>query len=257
MVSTDGRGLHGFPVSLARVRAVTAATDFSLLRTVRMVGSFDELVSTSFGGEMNALCWERVLQGDYGEVVDRLAVGRGITSIDEERLLALELSANGKLARDMILRDLELLRACELAPSLDCVNGYLHDLEDGAVPTHVQSWHVDSATVEADTWLCTYSGLSSEGLCNDEAQLRVDEPGTRAELLKLYGGQDDDGFAEYLNENFFDLHYIPSPGARPFAFGVGNLWRVATAYPGSPVLPCIHRAPATMPGQPPRLLLIC
>jgi hypothetical protein len=28
------------------------------------------------------------------------------------------------------------------------------------------------------------------------------------------------------------------------------------AYPDSPVLPCIHRAPETCPGDPPRLLLI-
>ena len=60
----------------------------------------------------------------------------------------------------------------------------------------------------------------------------------------------------YLNENFFDLHYAPLPQARPFSFGLGHLWRIATEHPGSPVPPCIHRAPATLPGQPPRLLLI-
>lgn len=237
--------------------AVADAADFSGWRNVRVVGSFDELASARFCGELNAFCWERVLPGDFGEIVECLAVEKGITSIDEERLLALELSADGEIARNVILQDLARLRACQLAPSLDCVNGYLHDVDVGAVPTHVQSWHVDSATVEADTWLCTYYGRSSEGLSNHEALRRVDECGTRAELLRLYGGKDDEGFAEYLNENFFDLHYTPLPGVRPFAFGVGNLWRVATECPGSPVSPCIHRAPATMPGEAPRLLLIC
>ena len=35
-----------------------------------------------------------------------------------------------------------------------------------------------------------------------------------------------------------------------------HLWRIAVDYPGSPVPPCVHRAPETRPGRPPRLLLI-
>ena len=84
----------------------------------------------------------------------------------------------------------------------------------------------------------------------------MDIPDTRAELLKDYGGKDDDGFRTYLNENCYDLHYAALLHARSFSFGVGHLWRIAVDYPGSPVPPCIHRAPATLPGQPPRLLLI-
>jgi hypothetical protein len=84
----------------------------------------------------------------------------------------------------------------------------------------------------------------------------VDVPELRAELRQLYGGGNDDGFREFLNENFLDLHYKPLPHALPFSFGLGHLWRIATLYPGNPVPPCIHRAPATLPGQPPRLLLI-
>jgi hypothetical protein len=45
-------------------------------------------------------------------------------------------------------------------------------------------------------------------------------------------------------------------GAQPFSFGLGHVWRIACEHPGSPVPPCIHRAPETAPGQPPRLLLI-
>jgi hypothetical protein len=84
----------------------------------------------------------------------------------------------------------------------------------------------------------------------------VDAPETRAELLKRFGGLDSDDFRDYLKENCYDLHYVPIPGARPFSFGIGNLWRIAVDYPGSPVPPCIHRAPPTLPGEPPRLLLI-
>ena len=74
--------------------------------------------------------------------------------------------------------------------------------------------------------------------------------------MKIYGGPDDENFAAYLSEHSFDLHYWPLPGSQPYSFGLGSLWRIAIAYPGSPVLPCIHRAPLTMPDAPARLLLI-
>ena len=223
---------------------------------IKVVGSFEELVSTPLVDGVNALCWQRTLAGDFGEVVAQLGMGKGITTIDEERLRALTLSAEGSIARDVLLQDQELLRSRELAPVLDCINGYLNDEEDGPVPTHVQSFHVDSATVAADTYLCTYHGPSSEGLRNEDAVRKVDIPEIRAALLKEYGGADDDDFIEYLNDHYYDLHSAALPQAQPLGFGLGNLWRIACEYPGSPVPPCIHRAPPTLPGQPPRLLLI-
>ncbi len=223
---------------------------------VKVVGSFEELVMTPMRDGINALCWQRTLQGDFGEVVEKLGVGKGITSIDEERLRSLDLSEAGRVAREVLLQDQELLRARELLPSLDCVNGYENEIESELLRTDVQSWHVDSATVEADTYLCTYSGAASEGLRNEETMRRVDVPEFRVELLQLYGGEDDEGFREFLSENYLDLHYRALPQARPFSFGLGHLWRIATEFPGSPVPPCVHRAPATVPGQPPRLLLI-
>ena len=236
-----------------------AASTFALLQDyprIQVVGSFEELVMTPMRDGINAICWERTLAGDFGEIVEKLGVGMGITSVDDARLLALELSEAGQVARDVLRQDQELLRSRELQPSLDCVNGYVNEIEPELLRTDVQSWHVDSATVEADTYLCTYFGPASEGVRNEEAMRRVDVPEFRAELLKLYGGEDDEGFCEYLNENFLDLHYAPLPDARPFSFGLGHLWRIAIAYPDCPVPPCIHRAPATLPGNPPRLLLI-
>ena len=221
-----------------------------------MVSSFEELVSTRFAGDVNALCWERKLPGDFREVVERLGVGKGITTIDEDRLRALVLSDAGQVAGDVLLQDQEMLRSRELAPVLDCINGYDDPADAGPMRTDVQSWHVDSATVEADTYLCTYHGASSEGLRNEDAMRRVDIPETRAELLKLYGRDDDEGFIEFLSDNFFNLHYAALPHAQPFSFGVGNLWRLAIKYPGCPVEPCVHRAPATQLGESARLLLI-
>lgn len=235
------------------VHFFTSPPGHTRLKTVR---SLHELVTTPFADGINALCWPRELPGNFLEVIAALGPGEGITAVDESRLTELPLSDAGKIARDVLLGDLDLLRAHDLQPNLDCVYGSLREAPDGLYPTDVYSFHVDSATIEADTYLCTYAGATSEGLRNEEAQRRVDIPETRAELLRLYGGEDDDGFLEYLAENFYDLHYAPLPGAQPFSFGLGNLWRIAIEHPGSPVPPCIHRAPLTLPGMATRLLLI-
>ena|ERR1051326_1999250 len=223
---------------------------------VRRVGSFSELVTTPFAEGVNALCWERSLPGDFGEVVERLGTGDGITALDETRLRGLSLSAAGKVAVEVMLEDLRVLRERGLLPELNCIREYPRDEESAGVPIDVYSFHADSATVPTDTWLCTYHGAASEGLANDEARRRVDDPAARAELLRLFGGEPGAAFDEFVKENCHDLHYVALPHARPFSFGVGNLWRIAVDYPGSPVPPCIHRAPATLPSDPPRLLLI-
>ena len=223
---------------------------------VQLVKDFHELVTTPFANGVNALCWPRTLDGDFLEVVEHLQLDRGITTLDETQLQKLPLSPAGRTAVAVLLEDQRLLREHGLEPVLDGINGYLPNENPGPLRTDVCSFHVDSATAEADTYLCTYLGASSEGLRNDQALRRVDLPETRSELLRLFGGEDDAAFREYLNENCFDLHYSPAPQARPFSFGLGNLWRIAVDYPGSPVPPCIHRAPDPVPGQPPRLLLI-
>ena len=223
---------------------------------IKLVQSFHELVTTPFADSVNALCWQRTLPGDFDEIVKRLGGGEGMTALDHARLDVLLLSAAGRTARDILLADLQLLRAHGLAPELNCLQSYPRDEETATVHTDVYSFHADSAPVKTDTYLCTYSGPSSEGLRNEEALRRVDIPKTRSELLRQFGGEDNDDFVEYLHENCYDLHYAPVPQARPFSFGMGNLWRIAIEYPGSPVPPCVHRAPETLPGQPPRLLLI-
>lgn len=223
-------------------------------RRILVVKSFEELVSTPMENGVNAICWPRHLEGNFEEIVAGLGFSEGINPVEDEQLLALSLSAGGDAARKILLQDLELLRSHDLLPSLDCIHRTARDTRP--VPTDVYSWHADSATAQADTYLCTYAGACSEGLRNEDAIRRVDIPETRALLLSIYGGKDDEGFLEFLNENYYDLHYVPKPGAQPYAFGFANLWRVATEYPDNPVPPCIHRAPETLPGDPPRLLLI-
>lgn len=219
------------------------------------VTSFEALIATPFREGVNAVCWRRDLQGDFDEVVRQLATDDDITSIDEARLASLEVSPAGREAVATLLGDLRRLRAIGHDPTLDCVRRYPRD-HGGPVPTDVHSFHVDSATVPVDTFLCSYSGASSDGLRNHEARRRVDAPATRAQLLEHFGGEEGDAFGAWLSLNCFDLHYEPLPSARPFSFGLGNLWRIAVQYPGCPVPPCIHRAPEHSTGQLPRLLLI-
>ena len=222
---------------------------------VRRVRSFDELRTTRFADGVNALCWERTLPGDYAEVFAMLGPGEGIVALEDERIRALELSPAGKVAAEAMLADQQLLRDHDLAPSLNCVYDCVRATNAGTVPTDVTSFHVDSAPVEVDTWLCTYHGACSEGLRNEDALLKVEIPAIRAALLKEYGGPDDAGFAEFLHEHSYDSHYAPKPGAEAYPFGTFALWRIATRWPGSPVPPCVHRAPENRPGSP-RLLLI-
>jgi hypothetical protein len=197
-----------------------------------------------------------MLAGDFKEVVVQLGRGEGIVRLDEDRLRGLTLSDAGRAARDALLADLSLLRDRGLAPELNCIHAYPRDDAAATVPTDVYSFHADSAPVEASTWLCTYYGAASEGLRNEEAQRRIEVPATRAQLLREYGGADDEGFAEFLRESCYDLHYAPRSGAQPYSFGLFHLWRIAVDWPGSPVPPCVHRAPAQAPGETARLLLI-
>ena len=187
--------------------AFTPSVDHPRLKTV---GSFAELVTTPFAGGVNALCWPRPLPGDFGEVVEKLGPGEGIVPVDEARLSTLALSEAGRVARDFLRADLQLLRAHSLAPELNCIHGYPRDDAAAAVPTDVYSFHADRAPIDAATWLCTYHGPASEGLRNEDAQRRVDVPATRTALLKEYGGADDDGFREFLSPPAVITTVIPA-----------------------------------------------
>jgi hypothetical protein len=223
---------------------------------VRVVSSFEELVSAPFSDAVNALCWRRELAGDFAEVAKAIVAHEPILTLDESMLRNLTLSAAGRTAVEVMLRDLRRLQERDLLPELNLIQAYPREEAPRAVPLDVYSFHADSATTEADTYLCTYFGPPSEAVRNDEAFRYIDRRDIRAALLAEFGGSDGSAFEEYLHDAGYDLHYGALPQARPFSFGIGNLWRIATEYPGSPVAPCIHRAPTTSPGDPPRLLLI-
>lgn len=221
---------------------------------IHYVSSFQELVSTPFHGQINAICWTRNLQGDFSEIANKIELNENIATLNEDELFEFQLSEQGQLAREIIINDFKLLKAHGASPTLNLIKSYDRDDSHPFFPTDVYSFHVDRSPVPTDTFLCTYYGESSEILTNSQAIQKVLVPELRNELKKIYGGTDDE-FESFLSEHFFDLHYLPKPEAQPISLGNGHLWRLAVDHPDSEVLPCLHRAPKEK-GQN-RLLMIC
>lgn len=221
---------------------------------IQVVNSCAELLATPFADGKNAICWARVLHGDFAAIAAHFAPRAGRRPIDESELRQLPAPPALRAAIDTLLGDLAALRAAGHEPSLECLRDYPRD-PDPLLPTDVYSFHADRAEVPIATFLCSYTGAASEALPNDAAERLVDRPALRAALRERFGGSDPLAFAAWLREHHYDLHYGPRPGGQPYSFGLGNLWRIAVEHPGAAVPPCLHRAPDP-PDRPPRLLLI-
>ena len=120
------------------------------------VTNFQDLVSTSFHDEVNAICWKRKLVGDFSEIVSKLELIENITEIEQKDLLELQLSEQGHLAREILLNDLELLKAQGASPVLNLIKYYERDNNWPFFPTDVYSFHVDRSPIATNTFLCTY-----------------------------------------------------------------------------------------------------
>lgn len=228
---------------------------FSDHKQVEVVSTFAELVNTHFQGNKNAICWHRNLVGDFKEIVAKLELKENITEISTEDLLALELSEQGDLARDIILKDMQLLTDMGASPVLNLLKNYERDEELDFISADVYSFHVDRSPIETDTLLCTYHGAASDIVPNDQVEQKVLIPEIREKLKALHDGPEAE-FESFLTEYFFDLHYQPKPDAQPINLGIGHIWRLAVDHPTQKVLPCVHRAPVENDGEY-RLLLIC
>lgn len=252
--------LKTYSVFLCRIKQLNClfqpmSTAFSGHDQIEVVSSFSELVNTRFQGVMNAICWHRNLVGDFKEIVTKLQLKDDITEVSGEDLLALELSEEGSMAREIILNDLQLLTDFGASPVLNLLKNYERDEELGFISTDVYSYHVDRSPVATDTFLCTYHGTASDIIANDQVEQKIVIPEVREQLKKLHDGTEDE-FEDFLKEYFFDLHYQPKPDAEPVNLGIGHLWRIAVDHPEQSALPCVHRAPVENDGEY-RLLLIC
>ena len=225
------------------------------LNQIQYVTNFSDLVSTSFHGDINAICWTRNLVGDFAEIIEKVELNENIAELAEEELRDLHLSEHGQLARDILLNDLKLLKAHGAAPILNLIRCYDRDDANPIFPTDVYSFYVNLSPVPSDTFLCTYYGEASEIVPNSQAIQKILVPEIRDELKKLYHDAAE-GFESFLIDHFFDLHYQIKPDAHPISLGLGHLWRLAVDHPESQVPPCLHRAPKEKAGET-RLLLIC
>lgn len=225
------------------------------MNQIKCVTNFQDLVSTPFYGEINAICWSRKLIGDFSEIVNKIELNENIRVLNQEELFELQLSEQGRFAREILLNDMKLLKEHGASPTLNLIQYYERDNAYPFFPTDVYSFHVDRSPVPTDTFLCTYYGEPSEILPNSEAEQKILVPEILNELKKLHPGTDEE-FESFLSEHFFDLHYRSKPESNPINLGQGNLWRLAVDYPGSPTLPCVHRAPKEKQGEK-RLLMIC
>ncbi|WP_281632440.1 DUF1826 domain-containing protein [Flavobacterium luteolum] len=228
---------------------------FSASNQIKVVSTFSELVQTNFKGEMNALCWQRNLDGDFSEIVAKLCLRENITEVSPADLIALQLSEKGNVAREIILNDLQLLADFGASPSLNLLKCYERDDEFDFISTDVYSFHVDRSPIATDTFLCTYHGAASDIVSNTQAEQKILIPEIRAKLKELHDGPEIE-FEDFLKENYFDLHYQLHEDAEPINLGLGHLWRLAVDHPKQEVLPCVHRAPVENDGEY-RLLLIC
>ncbi len=219
------------------------------------VTNFQDFISTPFQEDVNAICWNRDLKGDFLEIIKKSETTENITVLEEEDLLELELSEQGQLAREIILNDYHLLKEHGASPTLNIIKYYERDEDHPFFPTDVYSFHVDRSPIPTETILCTYYGASSDILPNSQAEQKILVPEIRDELKKQFTGSDEE-FESYLIDNFFDLHYQAKPDAQIINLGLGNLWRLAVDHPENQVLPCVHRAPIEKFGES-RLLLIC
>lgn len=225
------------------------------MNQIKRVSNFQDLVSTPFSTEINAICWSRQLEGDFKEIVDKLKRDEDIAVITEEDLLELNLSEQAEMARAIVLNDMQALKEHGASPVLNLIRHYQRDEAQSFFPTDVYSFHVDRSPLPTDTFLCTYYGASSEIVANSQARQKILIPEIRKKLRTLYQGSDAT-FEDFLTEHFYDLHYEAEPGANIIRLAVGELCRLSVDYPGNPALPCIHRAPVEKAGEK-RLLLIC
>ncbi|RFC53476.1 hypothetical protein DXU93_13340 [Brumimicrobium aurantiacum] len=222
---------------------------------IQYVKNFEDFFKTPFKGKINAIGWQRTLEGDFQEIIDKVDSSESIVELKLSVLKNLKLSKKGDLARKHLISDFIFLENNGADPIINVIKEYDRDDVFPFFPTDVYSFHVDRSPIPGATILCTYYGAASEIVANEDVQQKINIPKYREALKELHTDENQ-AFEIFLEENFFDLHYEMKKNVQPKKLQVGELWKLAIDHPNSPTLPSIHRAPKENKGQP-RLLLIC
>ena len=228
---------------------------YNSINQIEIVKSFEDFISKPFHDEVNAIGLLRNTEANFKEIVDKFLTEEDIIEISIADLDLLELSDSGVKAKNMIKDDYNNLLEAGCQPTLNLINKYMKDDEFDFISTDVYSFHVDRSPIPTSTILCTYYGASSDIISNDEVVQKILVPEIRKNLNQLYD-ENDGSFEDFLEDNFFDLHYQELPNANPINLGNINIWRLAVDNPYQNVKPCVHRAPIENINEP-RLLLIC
>ena len=110
------------------------------------VSNFDDLINTPFKTPINTISWSRELDGNFEEIIHAIDFDGNILELDEEDLMALNLSEAGKTARNTILSDIKLLTEHGAAPVVNIIKYYEAD-EHSLFSTDVYSFHVDRSPI--------------------------------------------------------------------------------------------------------------
>lgn len=55
------------------------------------VSNYEDFIATPFQGKVNAISWDRELQGDFSEIIKQVELKENMAELDSEELRALQL----------------------------------------------------------------------------------------------------------------------------------------------------------------------
>lgn len=194
---------------------------------VKVVSDLASVLTEPFGERANVVLCRRHISGDFNALAKRYSarfLEKASETISPSLLSSLKVTPDEKLAARAILQDMAEIRRAGFDQELRLIQpqGYRKSIM-------VHRPHVDYGALSGRVLAC-YSGVGTEGYVPDDCTVNI------RNIL-----EQDQGVSI-------------KPGARPFRFSLGDIWRQAVV--GSPaVQPFVHYAPVDQKAGP-RLLLV-
>lgn len=118
-------------------------------------------------------------------------------------------------------------------------------------------FHFDGGNVEIGRVLIPYTAPTTEGIAPEDCIRFVDIPKFQQDLIGRYGQDkvDPAELAALYKQGIAEIR-LPLPGAVPYSFSAGDVFRHAVQENMAGVTPHLHRAPPMPKGAKPRLLLV-